>query len=330
MQGKFRLRNSNRLYFLLLELFRICAHRALLGRRQKDLKMRLYKKEGKKMVEKIGELELNKTHLGDCMRLAKELPENSVDLVVTSPPYADTVKYGDSVKTLSPDKYVDWFLPLFHEAKRFLKDSGSFILNINDKATNGERSIFVYELVTRIVKETGLKLFDRYIWFKKSALPMTGEKRLNDRIEYIFHFVKDSKKFKTYTDRVREPYAEISLKRFKSKVHGNDIVNSDGTTVLSQRGSSKPHPLGKKPITVFRFDTGSALRGLQHPAPFHPQLPEWFIRWLTDEGDVVLDPFMGGGTVAEVALKMNRKYIGFDISKKYIEMTEERLKKSVK
>lgn len=155
---------------------------------------------------------------------------------------------------------------------------------------------------------------------------MTGEKRLNDRIEYIFHFVKDTKKFKTYTDRIREPYAEVSLKRFKNKVHGNDIILPDGKTVLSQRGSSKPHPLGKKPITVFRFDTGSALRGLEHPAPFHPQLPEFFIKWLTDEGDVVLDPFMGSGTTAVSSIRLNRKFIGFDINPEYIKMTEERLK----
>ncbi|MCK4647433.1 site-specific DNA-methyltransferase [Candidatus Pacearchaeota archaeon] len=283
-------------------------------------------------TEKVGNLDLNKTHLGDCMKLAKELPDDSVDLVVTSPPYADTVSYGEDIKTgvetFNSENYVDWFLQLFYETQRFLKPTGSFILNINDRATNGERNIYVFELVTRIVKETGLKLFDRYIWFKKSALPMPGEKRLNDRIEYIFHFVKDTKKFKTNTDRVREPYAEVSLKRFKNKVHGNDIINSDGTTELSQRGSSKPHPLGKKPITVFRFDTGSALRGLKHPAPFHPQLPEFFIKWLTDEEDIVLDPFMGGGTVALVCKRMNRYHIGFEINQAYIDMTKERLNDS--
>ena len=287
-------------------------------------------KKSMEKEKKVGEFELNKTHLGDVMLFAKKLPNNSVDLVVTSPPYADTVYYGDGVTIMEPEKYVDWFLPLFHEAKRFLKNTGSFILNINDKANNGERSIYVFDLVTRIVKETGLKLFDRYIWFKKSALPMTGDKRLNDRIEYIFHFVKDSKKFKTYTDRIREPYEEISLKRFKSKVHGNDIINGDGTTELSQRGTSKPHPLGKKPITVFRFNTCSALRGLKHPAPFHPDLPEFFIKWLTDERDIVLDPFMGGGTVAEVSKKMKRNYIGFEINPTYINLIEERLKQKNK
>ncbi len=276
-------------------------------------------------MEKIGKFKLNKTYVGDCMKLAEKLPDNSVDLVVTSPPYADTVSYGKEVKTFNPEKYVEWFLPLFHEARRFLKDSGSFILNINDRATNGERSIYVYELVTRIVKDTGLKLFDRYIWFKKSALPMPGEKRLNDRIEYIFHFVKDTKKFKTNTDDVREPYKEISLRRFRNKVHGNDIIKPDGTTELSHRGSSQPHPLGKKPITVFRFNTCSALRGLKHPAPFHPDLPEFFIKWLTDKEDIVLDPFMGGGTVAEVCMNMERSFLGFEINPIYAKLTGERV-----
>ena len=151
--------------------------------------VKLIKFKGKKRkMEKIGDLEINKTHLGDCMELAKKLPENSVDLIVTSPPYADTVSYGHKVEVFNPEEYVNWFLELFKEAQRFLKPTGSFILNINDRATNGERSTYVFELVYRIVKETGLKLFDRYIWFKKSALPMTGGKRLNDRIKYIFHF----------------------------------------------------------------------------------------------------------------------------------------------
>ncbi|MEM4270655.1 MAG: site-specific DNA-methyltransferase [Candidatus Pacearchaeota archaeon] len=275
--------------------------------------------------EMLGELELNKIYCMDALEFLKKIPDKSVDLIVTSPPYADTVSYGKKVEVFNPEKYVIWFLELCREVQRFLKPTGSFILNINDRATNGERSTYVFELVYRIVKETGLKLFDRYIWFKKSALPMTGEKRLNDRIEYIFHFVKDTKKFKTYTDRIREPYAEVSLKRFKNKVHGNDIILPDGRTVLSQRGSSKPHPLGKKPITVFRFDTGSALRGLEHPAPFHPQLPEFFIKWLTDEGDVVLDPFIGSGTTAVACKELGRKFIGCDISQEYVDIANKRL-----
>jgi hypothetical protein len=79
-------------------------------------------------------------------------------------------------------------------------------------------------------------------------------------------------------DRVRVPYKDVSIKRFKNKVHGNDKILPDGRTILTTKNKSNPHPLGTKPTTVFRFDTGSALRGIQHPAPFHPQLPDFFIK----------------------------------------------------
>ena len=119
------------------------------------------------------------------MELSKELPDDCIDLVVTSPPYADTVSYGKDINVFSPENYPDWILPLFVEANRFLTPTGSFILNINDKIVKGERSTYVMETVIKIVKESGLKLYDRYIWHKKNGLPMGGEKRLNDRMEYI-------------------------------------------------------------------------------------------------------------------------------------------------
>ncbi len=267
----------------------------------------------------------NKVIQGDCLELVKKLPDHSIDLVITSPPYADAIFYGNGVKVFSSNEYVNWILPLFKEASRFLKKTGSFILNINDMVKNRERQIYVFELICKIVKETELKLFDRYIWFKKSALPNISERRLNDRIEYIFHFVKDTKNFKSRIDRIRLPYKETSLKRFRRKVHGNDVIKEDGTTELSQRGSSKPHPKGKKPITVFRFNTCSALRGINHPAPFHYELPLFFIKWLTDKEDLILDPFMGSGTTA-VACKMSgRDFIGFEINEKYCEIARKRI-----
>jgi len=264
-------------------------------------------------------LELNKTHIGDCMELSKDIPDNYVDLVVTSPPYADTLSYGNDVDTYGTDEFSDWILPLFKESSRFLKSTGSFILNINDKIIKGERSIYVYDLVVRVVRETGLKLYDRYIWGKKSGLPTGGDKRLNDRIEYIFHFVKDIKNFKNYTDRIRIPYADSSIVRYKNKVNTNKVTDDGGIIRWDGQKTIEANPLGTIPPGLFDFRTNAAIRGAKHPAPFHPDLPEFFIRWLTDKGDVVLDPFMGGGTTFKVALNMNRDYIGFEINETYVE-----------
>ena len=215
---------------------------------------------------------------------------------------------------------------MFKNLYRKVKNNGSFILNINDKIDNGFRSTYVYQLIISITKDTHWKLYDRYIWFKKATLPSTNKNRLNDRIEYIFHFVK-RKKFKCNMDNVRVPYKDVSLKRFQNKVHGNDKVLSNGKTILSTKKCSIPNPKGTKPITVFRFDTCSALRGINHPAPFHFQLSDFFIKWLTDDKDIVLDPFVGSGTVAISCIKLNRKYIGFDINSKYINDAKKRIKK---
>ena len=263
-------------------------------------------------------MKVNKTHIGDCMELSKQLPDDYIDLVVTSPPYADTVSYGKDINVFSPENYPDWILPLFVESNRFLKPTGSFILNINDKIVKGERSIYVMETVIKIVKKSGLKLYDRYIWHKKNGLPMGGEKRLNDRMEYIFHFVRDTKNFKTNMDVVRVPYAKSSINRYKTPV-AQHKVDTDG---IKSRGECKMNvlnPLGSKPTGVFRFDNAGVLKGVKHPAPFHPDLPKWFIKFLSDKGDIVLDPFMGGGTTAEVALDLGRDYIGFEKNKTYVE-----------
>jgi DNA modification methylase len=96
-------------------------------------------------------MKVNETHIGDCMDLSKELPDDYIDLVVTSPPYADTVSYGKGINVFSPENYPDWILPLFVESNRFLKPTGSFILNINDKLDKGEGSIYVMETVIKIV-----------------------------------------------------------------------------------------------------------------------------------------------------------------------------------
>lgn len=264
-------------------------------------------------------MDLNKIYYGDCAKLSKEVPDGFVDLVVTSPPYAKMVSYGAGVKTFEPEMYGDWFLPLAVEISRFLKDTGSFIMNINDQIIGGERSIYVMELVCRIVRETDLKLFDRYIWTKKSGLPSGGTRRLDDKLEYIFHFVKDPKKYKCYTDRVRIPYQEVSVKRMQKPVGVHDSVNDSGLTTTNLK-KIEVNPLGKIPTTRFEFNTAGVLKGGsagKHPAPFHPDMPAWFIKWLTDKGDVVLDPFMGGGTTAGVCKRMGRSWIGFEINEEY-------------
>ena len=282
-------------------------------------------------------MKINYVNAGDCLESAKELPNNSIDLIVTSPPYANTLSYGKRIPCFKPENYVDWFMPLAKEAGRFLKDSGSFILNINDRVVNKKRSLYVFELVCRIAKETDLDLHDRYIWHKPSGLPTSGTGRLDDKMEYFFHFVKSDKakedksvRMKNNMDEIRVPYADITLLRLKTAVGTNDAVDENGI-VREQYKKVDPNPKGKIPTTVFRFNTCGVLRNKaskKHPAAFHPDIPSWFIRWLTNEGDVVLDPFMGSGTTAYAATKLKRNWIGFEMNQSYLQLIDLRVKEA--
>jgi site-specific DNA-methyltransferase (adenine-specific) len=281
--------------------------------------------------------------LGDCFELIKDLPDNSVDLVITSPPYADIVNYGKNISIKKPNEYCDWLLPLFNEIHRVLKPSGSFILNINDNCSNGLRNPFIYELIYRSQKETKLKFYDTYIWHKMNGIPNGSTKRFRNNTEFIFHFVKNQKELKFYMDRVLKEPAESYIERSKTP-QGVDRQVKDGVRVRKTKmikyltGSTNKTKDGYElPITerelpnlvrpdnVFRFSTAGAARDnhIKHPAPYHKELPSYFINLLTDEGDTILDVFSGIGTTG---LGCNdRNYIGFELNEKYAEFSKVRL-----
>ena len=264
--------------------------------------------------------------LGDCFELIKDLPDNSVDLVITSPPYADIVNYGKNISIKKPQDYCDWILPLFNEIQRVLKPSGSFILNINDNCSNGLRNPFIYELIYRSQKETNLKFYDNYIWHKKNGIPNGSKKRFRNNTEFIFHFVKNQKELKFYMDRVlREPADETKKRRkyvWTLKDHGKII---DGERGNKREYNAERLPELVRPDNVFRFPTAGLARDntIRHPAPYHKELPTYFINLLTEEGDTVLDVFSGIGTTG---LGCNdRNYIGIELNEKYAEFSKKRL-----
>lgn len=282
---------------------------------------------------------------GDCFDLIKLQPDNSVDLVITSPPYADIVNYGKNISIKKPNEYCDWLLPIFNEIHRVLKPSGSFILNINDNCSNGLRNPFIYELIYRSQKETNLKFYDTYIWHKMNGIPNGGKKRFRNTTEFIFHFVKNQKELKFYMDRALQEPKETYISRLNSKVNDDsNIVDGERKrkkVVWVRRTNMKVDETGSKdpdlvqrivpdlvrPDNVFRFPTAAAARDntIRHPAPFNQVLPEYFINLLTDEGDVVLDIFAGIGTTGLPCRDMNRKFIGYELNEKYCDFGNKRI-----
>lgn len=284
---------------------------------------------------------------GDCLDLLGDIDDNSVDLVITSPPYSDILNYGQNISVKKPYEYVQWILPIFEQIWRVLKPSGSFILNINDKCEGGLRSTYIFDLISQNNSEGKLKLYDTYIWHKKNGIPNGGNKRFRNTTEYIFHFIKDNPKdIKFYMDRVLLNHKESSLKRYDYDMTNGQGEVVDGMRIKRKqkvrRGPMKVDSEGRqaqdfeirelpdkvRPDNVFRFSTAGASRDnlIKHPAPFNKELPLYFINLLTDVGDLVIDPFSGIGTTGLACKELGRNHIGFDLNKNYINYSFRRLK----
>ena len=166
-------------------------------------------------------------HLGDCLDILNEYPNNLFDLIVTSPPYADRREktYGG----LKPGKYVDWFLPRSEQFLRVLKRTGTFILNIKERVANGERHTYVIDLILKL-REQGWLWTEEFIWHKKNCYPGKWPNRFRDAWERCLQFNK-SKKFKMYQENVMVPMGEWANSRLKNlsdtdKTHDNSKVGS--------------------------------------------------------------------------------------------------------
>lgn len=263
---------------------------------------------------------LTDIYLGDSKEKLKLLSDNSVDLIVTSPPYADQRKstYGG----IHPDKYVEWFLPISKQLLRVLKPSGTFILNIKEKVVEGERSTYVMELILAMRKQ-GWYWTEEFIWHKKNSYPGKWPNRFRDSWERLLQFNKD-KKFNMYQEEVMVPMGNWAKNRLKNlsdtdKIRDNSKVGSGfGKNISNWLDRDKAYP-----TNVLHLAT--ECNNKNHSAAFPEELPEWFIKLFTKQNDTVLDPFMGSGTTLVVANRMRRNSIGIDIVPEYYEMVRKQL-----
>jgi site-specific DNA-methyltransferase (adenine-specific) len=259
---------------------------------------------------------------GDSLVALKSLPDSCINLIFTSPPYADNRK--KTYTGIPIKEYVKWFLPISSELKRVLKSDGTFVLNIKERTRNGERQTYVLELILEMKKQ-GWLWTEEYIWHKKNCYPGKWPNRFRDAWERCLQFNKQ-KRFKMYQEAVMVPIGDWSKKRL-SKLSETDLLR-DESKVGSGFGKNVSNWLGRQfayPTNVLHLATECANRG--HSASFPLSLPTWFIKLFTQKGDIVLDPFIGSGTTAIACLDQKRHYIGIEAMDSYYKLAHESIEK---
>ena len=276
--------------------------------------------------------------LGDSLEVMQKIPTGSVSLVLTSPPYALHFKkaYGNKDK----HEYVDWMLPFAREIRRILKDDGSFVLNIGGSYNKGTptRSIYHFKLLVALVEDVGFNLAQECFWYNPAKMPMPAEWvtvrriRVKDSVEYVWWLSKtphpkaDNRKvLRTYSpDMIR-----LNKRKLRETTRPGGYIIKQSFADLNTGGSIPPNVIEDDAAEdMLKFGNNAAndrytLRckeaGIKiHPARFPAALPDFFIKLLTDQNDIVLDPFAGSNTMGMVAEKLGRRWVAVEMEEDYL------------
>lgn len=281
-------------------------------------------------------------YLGDARDILAKIGSDSVDTIITSPPYALHFKkeYGNVAK----EDYVEWFLDFAREFYRILKDDGSFILNIGGSYNKGlpTRSLYQYKLLIDIVEKIGFHLAQEFYWYNPAKLPMPAEWvtvrriRVKDAVEHVWWLSKTPWP-KANNRNVLKPYSADMIRLNNRGVR--PAVRPSGHNIKStfdklQAGGAIVSNVFEDPLPddFLRFGNNAAndaytMRckeaGIRiHPARFPAALPDFFMKFLTSEGEIVVDPFAGSNTTGAVAEGLNRRWIAIESCQDYLDASK--------
>ena len=295
-------------------------------------------------VEPLYVTQLGAAYLADSVELMRRLPDGCLNAVITSPPYALHFKkeYGNADKA----DYVDWFLPFAREIFRVLQDDGSFVLNIGGSYNQGEptRSLYHFKLLIALVEDVGFSLAQECFWHNPAKMPMPAEWvtvrriRIKDSVEYVWWLSKTPWP-KANNRNVLRPYSKdmqrLNARGLSKTVRpsGHNIkesfkdIDSGGSIPgnVTEAGFDSPSDM-----LVFGNNSANDSYTIQckdaalklHPARFPAALPEFFLKLLTNEGDLVLDPFAGSNTTGATAEKLGRRWIASELHAPYLEASK--------
>ncbi|XAI95177.1 hypothetical protein [Dolichospermum phage Dfl-JY14] len=283
---------------------------------------------------------LGAAYQADALEVLKALPADSVNAVITSPPYALHFKkaYGNASKA----DYVAWFLPFAEQVKRVLTEDGSFILNIGGSYNPGTptRSLYHFKLLIELVETVGLHLAQECFWFNPAKMPTPAEwvnvrrMRVKDSVEYVWWLSK-SPWPKANNRNVLKEYSPDMLRLAKRGVRattrpsGHAIKSSFASAAA---GGAIPANVvedeAELPLDLLRLGNNAAndryterckAAGMKiHPARFPAALPEFFMKLCTEPGDLIVDPFAGSNTTGSVAERLGRRWIAIDQVEEYL------------
>jgi DNA modification methylase len=270
-------------------------------------------------------------YCGDSLELLAVLPDKSINLVMTSPPFAlqRQKAYGNKDQV----EYIDWLIQFAKQVHRVLKEDGSFVLDLGGAYEKGvpARSLYNFRVLIRFCDELGFFLAEDFYWFNPSKLPSPIEwvnkrkMRVKDAVNTVWWFSK-SEWPKADITRVLTPYSERMKKLLENPAaFYTPKVRPSGHDIGSGFGKDNGGAIPPNLLQISNSESnGQYLAGCkiigekQHPARFPAKLPEFFINMLTDPGDLVLDIFAGSNTTGHVAETERRRWLAFELSSEYV------------
>jgi site-specific DNA-methyltransferase (cytosine-N4-specific) len=288
------------------------------------------------------ETKLGAVYLGDALQLIKHLNDKSVNLIITSPPFA--LKRKKEYGNVEPKEYVSWFSGFADEFRRVLRDDGSLVIHIGDSWNEGQptKSLYAYKLLLDLCEKKEFRLAQDFYWHNPAKLPAPAEwvnvrrVRVKDTVEFVWWLSKNESP-KADNRKILKPYSESMIDLLKNgyKAKLRPSGHNISTNFSKDRGGAIPPNIfsilqteDEQPTNLFTIsNTDSNSRYLKlcrengvkvHPARYPGALPDFFIRFLTDHGDRVLDPFGGSNVTGVVAERLNRQWMAFEIREEYL------------
>lgn len=283
-------------------------------------------------IEPYYTTELGAAYLGDALDIVKNLRSDTVDLIMTSPPFAllRKKKYGNE----KPSEYAKWFIPFAEEFKRILKPRGSLVIHIGGSWVKGKpvKNYYQYELLVKLCNELGFYLAQDLYWFNRAKLPgpaqwvTVNRWRLKDAVDQIFWLSKtpypkanNRRVLKEYSDAMKELLCDKNY--YKPNVSRPSEHRISEKFYNGHKGAIHPN--------IFQYsNTDSQSKYIRlcrkfgikpHPARYPIALPEFFIKFLTNRGNKIVDPFAGSNVTGEAAEKLERSWISIEIEPKYVQ-----------